>query len=514
MKTILEKLEENAKKYPNKILFSDENNRISFKDFVLASKSLALTLIKKGYKNQPIAVYDNRNVQTLISMFAVMYSGNFYVVIDSSSPIERITKIYDILKPVFSVCLFDNKNVVNKLCQVEDTCIFEDYFDDSLKPKTKISASDERLLKSAMDKLISTDPAYALFTSGSTGLPKGAIVSHLNILSYIQWFTTQFKIGKDTIFGNQTPFYFSMSVSDIFASVYAGATFNIIPKKFFSFPVKLVEFLNDRQINTIYWVPSALCIVANIKLFDYVKPEYLQKVLFAGEVMPNKQLNYWRKHLPDVTYANLFGPTETTDICTFYQINREFRDDESLPIGKPCDNCHTFIVDENGKEIIEAGKAGELYARGAFVAYGYFDNQEKTKAAFVQNPLHNHYPEIVYRTGDLVKLNQYGEYEYVGRKDFQIKHMGYRIELGEIETAASCEEKVNSAVCIYDAAKDIIVMVYEGRQKEDVLSEHLQAKVPQYMMPNLIIKVGQMPYNQNGKIDRAWLKSNYNTLIK
>ena len=504
MKTILDKLEENVKRYPNKVIFSDKDTSITFAEFESKAKTYASQLVKFGFKNSPMAVLDNRNVNTLIQMFAVMYSGNFYVVIDSQSPAERVQKIYDIIKPVISIYENDNKELLESLNTNSKKILTENNI---------INSVDIEALELVKKAQISTDPAYALFTSGSTGVPKGTILSHQNILSYIEWFVNEFDITDKTVFANQTPFYFSMSVSDIYATVFTGATFNITPKSYFSFPIQLVNFLNEREVNTIYWVPSALCIVANLKLFDYAKPEHLEKVLFAGEVMPNKQLNYWRKHLPNVTYANLFGPTETTDICTFYVVNREFKDDEGLPIGKPCDNCDTFLVDENNKLVTEEGVIGELYARGPFVAYGYYDNPEKTNSAFVQNPLHNHYPELVYKTGDLAKINEYGEYEYAGRKDFQIKHMGYRIELGEIETAGSAIDKVNSVVCVYDMVKDYIVMIYEGRVKEEELLEQLSKKVPKYMVPNLVIKVKQMPYNQNGKIDRAYLKSNYQTLI-
>lgn len=437
-------------------------------------------------------------------MFGVVYSGNFYIVLDSNSPAERLQKIVDIIKPIAFVCEERNLDKLKSL-SISTAKVID-------IEKAKKSKVKQEILDVQRKNMVSTDPIYALFTSGSTGLPKGTILTHQNVLTYIDWFVSAFDINENTIFGNQTPFYFSMSVSDIFATLVSGATFNIIPKTYFSFPIQLVRFLNERKINTIYWVPSALSIVANLKLFDYEKPNYLEKVLFAGEVMPNKQLNYWRRNLPQATYANLFGPTETTDICTYYVVNREFSDEESLPIGVHCDNCDTFVVDENGEQVNEIGKVGELFARGAFVAYGYYDNPEKTSSAFVQNPLQKHYPELVYKTGDLVKLNEFGEYVYMGRKDFQIKHMGYRIELGEIETAASSIDKVNSNVCIYDSEKDLIVMIYEGRLKEEELSEIIKQKVPHYMFPNVIVKVKQMPYNANGKIDRNFLKNNYKTL--
>ena len=189
-------------------------------------------------------------------------------------------------------------------------------------------------------------------------------------------------------------------------------------------------------------MPTAISILSNWKAFDVEKPKHLKTVLFAGEVMPTKQLNYWIKNLDSsITYANLFGPTETTDICTFYVVDREFADDESLPIGKACTNCDVFIVNADGEKA-KPDEEGELFVRSSFMADGYYKNPEKTAEAFVQNPINNCYPERVYKTGDIVKYNDKGELIYITRKDFQIKRMGYRIELGEIEAGANSVPKV------------------------------------------------------------------------
>ena len=502
MKTILEKLEQNANS--DKIIFSDIDNSITYKDFVAKCKIVASSLL--NHFRQPVAVFDNRDVNTLIAMIGTLYSGNHYVVIDSASPAERIDKIFEVVKPAVSIVQEKNAGLIKGLSVKTD-----EVYDINQIINGKCRAEEISLRQK---ELISTDPAYILFTSGSTGTPKGTVVSHLNITNYIEWFVNEFKIDKNTVFGNQTSFYFSMSVSDIFATIYSGATLNIIPRSYFTFLPQCVEFLNERKVNTIYWVPSALCLFANIKMLDYAKPQYIKQVMFAGEPMPNKQLNYWRKNLPEASFANLFGPTETTDICTFYRVNREFKDDEALPIGVHCNNCDTFIIDDDGNEVTEQNVIGQLYVRGAFLAPGYFNNPEKTADAFVQNPLNKNYPEPVYRTGDLVRLNKYGEYEYAGRQDSQIKHMGYRIELGEIETAAYGIDKIKSAVAVFDALKDAIVLIYAGKVKEDELLSALTNKIPNYMLPNILIKVPELPYNANGKVDRAWLNKNYSTYIK
>ncbi len=505
MKNILQFLERTAQKYPDKIAYADIERSVTFSEFVKECKAVASKILERNIENKAIAVFDNRDVNTLVGMFGAIYSGNHYVVIDSHSPADRIQKIYDVAEPVYALIEEQNLELANQLsgkCQNLDITKLLDH---------KI---EEEKLARVRERSVSTDLAYILFTSGSTGAPKGTAVSHLSVITYMEWYTTALGVSEKTIFGSQTSFYFSASVSDTYSVLFVGATLHIIPKSYFAFPIKLVEFLNERKVNMLYWVPSALCIIANTKLFDYAKPEYIEKVVFIGEVMPNKQLNYWRRNLPNVMYANLFGPTETVDICTYYIIDRPFRDDEALPIGKPCDNVDAFILDENNKKITEVGKVGELVIRSPFVAYGYFRNKEKTDLAFVQNPLHNDYPEIVYRTGDLVKLNEHGEFDYAGRKDFQIKHMGYRIELGEIETNASAIENVNIVVCLYDKDEDKIVMIYQGRAKEDFVLEQIRKKVPAYMEPNILIKVSQMPFNQNGKIDRAYLNKNYKEYLK
>ena len=248
---------------------------------------------------------------------------------------------------------------------------------EELKYKT-----NEKLLNEVKNRVIDTDAAYVLFTSGSTGVPKGSVISHKSVIEYTSWFKNAFNINSKTIFGNQTPFYFSMSISDVFTNIMVGSTLYIIPKVCFSFPVKLIEYMNVNKINTIYWVPSALCIVANMKTFDYVKPKYLKKVLFAGEVMPMPQLNIWRRHLPKLMYANLFGPTETTDICTYYVVNRDFKDNETLPIGKPCENTDILIIKDDNT-LASIGEVGELYVRGSIVGSGYYNNPEKTNSIFL-----------------------------------------------------------------------------------------------------------------------------------
>lgn len=497
-KTILQYLEETTKQFPNQIAFEEINRKITYQELNENTKKIGTALTKLNRFNQPIAILLDKSVACIETMLGIVASGNFYTVLDVKSPRERINTILTTLQPI---CVITDKKNLAKTGQLEfqGTILL---YDELINQKI-----DEDILNRINEKIIDTDPMYVLFTSGSTGVPKGAIISHRALTSYVTWVKETFHINEHTIFGSQTPFYFSMSITDVFSTILAGATLQIIPKMYFSFPVKLLEYLNEKQINTIYWVPSALCIVANLGALEEIELPNLKTVLFAGEVMPMKQLNMWRKKLPNSTFANLYGPTETTDICTYYVVNREFSDDETLPIGMHCNNCDVLILKEDDTKAV-LGEEGELCARGSFLAMGYYNNEEKTKKAFVQNPLNTAYPEVIYRTGDIVKENELGEIVYLSRKDFQIKHMGYRIELGEIETAINSIEGIVLCACVYDTVNSKIILFYQGEEiSEKELIEQAKNKLPNYMRPNEIHCIPKMPYNANGKIDRVALKN-------
>ncbi|MBR3738445.1 MAG: amino acid adenylation domain-containing protein [Eubacterium sp.] len=496
MKNILELLEKSAARFPDKIAFADEKGAETYSELESNAKSIGTALALLNLKSKPIAIIISKSVDVINAMMGIVYSGNIYTVIDSEMPKERVEKIFATLDPAAIVADRDNFDSAQQYG-------IEVFLIDNLK-QTEINSE---VLNSIRSYQTENDPLYILYTSGSTGMPKGTVINHKNVLTYSKWAVDEFSIDEKTVFGNQTPFYFSMSVTDIYSTLRSAATLIIIPKIFFSFPIMLTEFLNKNKINTIYWVPSAFGIAANFKLFDTQIPQYLKTVLFAGEVMPVKFLNYWKKYLPKETvFANLFGPTETTDICTFFVADRDFDDDESLPIGKHCENCNVFILREDGKEA-DINEEGELYVRGPFVAAGYYNNPEKTAEMFVQNPLNNAYPETCYKTGDLVKMNEKGEIIYIGRKDFQIKRMGYRIELGEIEAAATAIDGVKECACVFDKANEKIILFYSASKvKEEEVLAVLKSRLNAYFIPDEIIKTASLPRNANGKTDRKELE--------
>ena len=492
-KGVIDYLEATAEKYPQKKAFIDSETEICYSDFVEKAKRIGSCLEEK----QKVAILVDKSINCLIAMFGSAYSNACYTVLDIRSPIKRISTILSKFQPD-RIIVDESSRSFAESNGLDNYIILEDAIKEEIQYKK---------LSSIKKKMVDTDPIYVLFTSGSTGTPKGTVVCHRSVIDYTIAVCDTFDINHQIIWGSQTPFYFSMSVLDVFSTVFAGATLCIIPKLYFSFPEMLIDYLNSHKINSIYWVPTAFSIIADLDVFSECKPGFLKTILFAGEVMPVKKLNYWRNHLPDCLYANLYGPTEITDTCTYYIVDRIFSDCETLPIGKPFDNCDVLVINDNNELVSGPDDGeGELFVRGSFLGLGYYNDPEKTEAAFIQNPLNKNYPELLYRTGDLVCYNEQGELLYKGRKDFQIKHMGHRIELGEIEASASSVHGVSQTACLYNETLRHIVLFYSGFVTEEKMNCHLKTAVPIYMMPQEIKKIDAFPINRNGKIDRIKLK--------
>lgn len=497
--SILDYLENSASRFPEKIVFSEEKKQISYGQLEKTAKAMGSSIIKtaQGVYKRPIVVFLDKGIDVLISFMGIVYSGNFYTPIDVHMPVSRINKILETLQPEMMITDEEHLHLVKETAFAKHVLLFQE------------AAQAEILteqLENIRERMTDTDLLYILFTSGSTGTPKGVTICHKSVIDYTDYITDKFDITEKEIFGNQAPFYFDNSILDIYCTLKAGATMHIIPKELFGQPVLLLEYLKDQRINIIFWVPSALIMVSKLKAFRNVDiSETLRKVLFCGEVMPNKQLNIWRKYLPDVLYANLYGPTEITDACTCYVVDREFEDNEPLPIGTPMGNTGILVLNE-GDELVKGDEIGELCVRGTCLSPGYYNNPEKTREAFIQNPLNKAYLEWIYRTGDLVRYNEYGELIYLSRKDFQIKHMGHRIELGEIENAVSSMEGMSSCCCLYDEKRSKIVLFIEEDLEKETIINGIKNLVPDYMYPGKVIKLDKLPMNANGKTDRVALK--------
>ncbi len=500
VQNILDYLECSASQCPDKAAVEDLEQSYTYAQVREYGKRIGSALAAVLPQNAPVPVLMEKEAWTLNVFMGAVYAGCFYSLVEPEQPAERILTILSTLEADVLVTGRKLEQKVRELGFSGKILLAEDLAEHEIC---------ETVLKSRREASCDVDPLYTNFTSGSTGTPKGVVVSHRSVIDFTEHFVRIFGIGRDDVIANQAPFDFDVSVKDIFPALKTGATLEVIPKKFFSVPKKLLDFLDDRKVTNLTWAVSALCIISMLKGFRYKVPKTIRRVMFSGEVMPVKHLNYWRSYLPDALYVNLYGPTEITCNCTYYIVDREFAEDEVLPIGKAFPNERVFLLDEEDRLLTEPGKLGEICVSGTALALGYFRNWEKTEEVFVQNPLNRRYLEPVYRTGDLGRYDERGELYYVTRKDFQIKHMGHRIELGEIEAAFQALDGVSRACCIYDEPNTKIVGFYVGAPEAKEIIEGLAEKLPRFMIPNVFYRVDDMPVTKNGKIDRKALMAEY-----
>lgn len=497
---VLKYLNRIAAEKPDKLAFSDGERGLTFREVYAQSRGVGTYLHQRGIYKKPVVVFMRKSPQEVAAFFGVIAGGCFYVPIDEEMPAGRIQLILDNVKSPLVICDRDTVAMAEAFQLGEGQAVL---YDD-----LSATAEDARALQAIYERAIDTDPIYIVFTSGSTGIPKGVAACHRSVIDYVEQLSEILEFDADTVFGNQTPLYFDACLKELYPTLKFGATTYLIPKGLFSFPTALVEYLNTHKINTICWVVSALTMVSALGAFDLVKPEYLRTVAFGSEVFPIKQLRLWRQAVPKAAFTNLYGPTEGTGMCCWYRVDREFADGEAIPIGRPFPNREILLLKADNTPA-GAGEEGEICIRGTSVTLGYYNDPERTAAAFVQNPLNAAYPEVVYRTGDIGKYNGRGELVFVSRKDHQIKHMGHRVELGEVEVNVSMLPGIRMAACIYDSDRKKIVLWYDGDPDERELTAQLKTRLPRYMLPNKIYKVDKLPFTPNGKIDRVALKKMY-----
>ena len=491
-KNILQYLEATAARVPDKLAFSTGKEGMTFSEVFSGARAIGSFLIERGFYREPVVIFMDKHPNTVTAFWGAIYAGCFYVCIDGKMPRARMEAIFESLRP--RVIIADKKNFsVAQTLDIEQVYAYDEIVTTEIND---ISLADVRR------RQCDTDAIYVVFTSGSTGIPKGVVACHRSVIDYTETLCEALEFSEDTVFANQTPLYFDAPLKELMPTLKFGATTYFVPKMLFSFPVRLLDYLDEHKINTVCWVVSALVQISSLGALNNRSPKTLTKVAFGSEVFPRKQYDLWRAALPEATFFNLYGPTEATGMSCYWKADRALLEDEPIPVGRPFDNTDILLLNENNQSCDE----GEICIRGTCLTMGYYNNPEKTNEVFVQNPLCKAYEEKIYRTGDIGRINEHGELVFVTRKDSQIKHMGHRIELGEIDVAAQKCDRVRHTACVYDANGKRIVLFYAGEADENELLSFLGTYLPRYMIPSRCVRMPSIPLTENAKIDRRALR--------
>ena len=479
----------------------DGAKTITFGELDFKARLLAYLLLSEcNCQNSPVALYLPKSINAVVGDIAITYSGNTYMNLDIKNPAERISNILYLIQPK---AIITNNVYYKKIREIASDSIKIINIDEL----SEENRPEQEYFISKLSNIIDCDPYCIINTSGSTGTPKGVVLNHKSFIDFMAQTFGEYNFNATDVIGSLSPVIYDIWSYELCLLMGVGASIVVIPDTYSAFPIKILQLMQQNNVSYIFWVPTIMVNIANMGLLSQVELPSLRVCWFAGEVFPTKQFNIWRHTLPQVKFCNYYGPIEITLDCVYYNIEREIPDDEPLPIGKAFRNTDILILDEGNNKIIDANKEGELCVRGTSLAMGYYNNPEKTAAAFVQNPLNHSYPETIYRTGDLVFINNHGEIVFKGRKDSLIKHMGYRIELGEIEhVIINTLKLVKNGCVVYNHQRKEITLYYEA-VNELTAAEFRKAignALPKYMIPVVYHHLDELKRNPNGKIDRLY----------
>ena len=507
-------LTKSAEKYPEKPAVVLGEEQITYKALDITSNKLARYLVELGVKRgDRVGIYMNKSIPSIISIFSILKAGAVYVPLDPQAPTNRIAYIIDNCE--IKHLLTSSEKMSKVTTVVDQSTSLQDIIvtDDAYQP-TELSTpihewkEIESMSSSIPDnKNITTDLAYIIYTSGSTGNPKGVMISHLNSLTFVNWSYEAMGVNENDRFSSHAPLHFDLSIFDVFVCPKAGGTLYLVPETLSMFPTRLSSWIADNAISVWYSVPSVLSMMVTRGQLSDKDFTSLRRVIFAGEVFPTKYLRQLMDLIPHPEYYNLYGPTET-NVITYYQVLPIPEDQTApIPIGICCENTDTFALDAEGNVITEPGQEGELLARGTCVAMGYWGDSEKTNSVFTKNPVQTNFSENVYHTGDLVSIDENGNFLYKGRIDHMIKSRGYRIELGEIEATIYSHPMVKE-VAVIAIPDDLITnrikatVVVSQELSPSVLRTHCSDKLPKYMIPEMIEFMDSLPKTSTGKVDK------------
>lgn len=487
-----------------------EGGTFTYRQLDEESDALAAFFVSSGLKpGDVICISGEKHLRSLACLIGALKAGITYSMFDPESPLARLEKIFERCKPAMILCA---ENIARQLTRHGYKA-----FDFQKLTLSDLRAENAELVCRLLPSITANTPAYIMFTSGSTGFPKGAVMTHQNVLNLIEWSLQTYQFEKQDVLTSVNPFFFDNSVFDIYSSLFSGASLALFDGQTVRDPAKLLRLIDQYKCTSWFSVPSMLIYLQTVRALRKESFSHLKRIIFGGEGYPKAKLKQLFDLFADrLTLYNVYGPTECTCICSSYRVSADdFADLKGfLPLGSLASNFSGLIVDEDLRTVAE-GEVGELVLRGANVGLGYYRDAERTEAAFIQNPTNTEYREIVYRTGDLVYVDKVdGKIWIVGRADNQIKHMGYRIELEEIENALTCCALVEQSAVIHCEIRGLsqivaFIRVRDSKPDEEALRKDLSALIPQYMIPTRFEFRSQLPRNANGKLDRKQLKSEY-----
>jgi len=485
------------------LIYPATGERITYGELNQLVDHITGVLWAKGLRQgQVAAMFHDKSPAAFAAMLACLRLGIIYTNLDPDSPWERLRKIIDTCQPSVIINAFQEMPFGANL----EAAGFRNalHLRDMQLPAGSESLPD-------YCKIGGGSPAYIMFTSGSTGMPKGAVMSHANLLGFIAWARDRFAITPEDVLTNVNPIYFDNSVFDFYSAIFSGAALVPIASDQVRDMRLLVRLIDGAGCTIWFSVPSLLVYLLTTRALTEVNFPAIRKIIFGGEGFPKTRLRQLHNLFgARAELENVYGPTECTCICSAHTISTsDFEDIHSLaPLGLLAQNFDYEILprDETDPD------SGELFLRGPQVGLGYYNDPERTARSFVQNPRHALYADAGYRTGDIVRRDAQGWLHFRGRADFQIKHMGYRIELEEIEAALNTLPGIRECAVIYQSLSEglgqIIAFVASGTHatSEELLSK-VVALVPSYMVPRRMILLDVLPKNSSGKIDRVALQA-------
>jgi len=514
-------LRDAARQWPDHAAIETSQETISYRELDELSNRLATVLVSRGCKRgDRVAILCEKSIDSYIGIYGILKAGCVYVPLDRRAPVSRLSYI---VRDCSIKAILISAATAKKANQIAAETVDVEFFVSRTATVQGITEAPLLSFQSSAGSdpgapvpgIIDTDLAYILYTSGSTGAPKGVTISHLNSMSFVRWASEYAQVCMSDRVSGHAPLHFDLSIFDIFATASRGATLLPVPDGISVFPARLSDWVKNNRISIWYSVPSALTMMAQQSNFATATYGDLRLIIFAGEVFPVKFLRMWVEKLPSVRFDNWYGPTET-NVITAYTLQGDETLEKPLPIGSACENVDIFLADENGQPLGPDQHEGELCARGSFVALRYWGDAEKTARSFTFNELPH---ERTYRTGDLVKVCSDGVYEYVGRRDHMVKSRGYRIELGEIESALYKFDGVTEAVVIPVADETIgnrllacvaLDKIGDREQTAHEILAFLSSRLPSYMIPESAKIVDELPKTSTGKINRQLLLQKLN----